>query len=375
MSTNSSDAEARFEKALTFVTQAASEHAFPLLLETALTSIFTVMLVYFLFQRWPIRRGTSIWPLGLALCMYTLATGMWALDIVILSQYLYRGTAYELSITPDPEIKSSFLRVLDGVQLAENLLTQAIYIMSDLITLWRVYIVYQRPKWLLCLLIFTGLLETGCSAGFIDATQYVGQYQSEVHFEVVVKALYVTVAASTTACQVFASTMIGYKAWSHWKEIKEFVGPTNSRRTIHILVLIVETGLIYAALWIWFVLIWAYNAHDITAFYWSGYYMITLSAMYPTLIVMLASAHGSIVERSVYVPSRASAIDIVIPAIASAYQAELSHSSPEGPDMSQAFTDLRCEQKIEQSVMSAKFPPEKLTTSTPDSLAHNELIV
>lgn len=84
------------------------------------------MVVYFLFQRWPIRRGTSILPLGLALCMYTLATGMWVLDVVILSEYLYRGTAYELSITPDPEIKSSFLRVLNGVQLAENLLTQAI---------------------------------------------------------------------------------------------------------------------------------------------------------------------------------------------------------------------------------------------------------
>ena len=39
MSANSSNVEARLERALVFVHQAATEHTFPLLLETALTSL------------------------------------------------------------------------------------------------------------------------------------------------------------------------------------------------------------------------------------------------------------------------------------------------------------------------------------------------
>ena len=38
------------------------------------------------------------------------------------------------------------------------------YVMSDLITLWRVYVIYQRPTWLIMLFAFTGLLEIGMHA-------------------------------------------------------------------------------------------------------------------------------------------------------------------------------------------------------------------
>ncbi|KZV61586.1 hypothetical protein PENSPDRAFT_759326 [Peniophora sp. CONT] len=377
MSSNACDS--RLDTALALTKRIANEQAFPLLLETILTTIFTVLLVSFVSRRWSSKSRSSRWTLYLAVFMYTLTVLIWALDVRVLSENMYQAMAWELSPTKDRAEEESVLRVLNRVQMAQNCVTQTIYIMTDVITLWRVYIVFQKPRWFLGVLVFTGLIETGISVGVI----YLAATTSNVspsHMLLVYRALYLTVSASTTTCQVFCSSMIGYKAWSHWQEISEFINFSASPRLVRTLVLIFELGLVYSALWIWFTLIWAYNtAWDETAFYWSGYYMITLSAMYPTLVIMLVAAHGSIVERSFQLPSRASALDINVPVVRtmrdegfaplSRQTSHRSHSDP-GTDY-----DKNGEVKHLGATTGGELLLEMTFTSTLEDRPHRELIV
>ncbi|VDB93573.1 unnamed protein product [Peniophora sp. CBMAI 1063] len=242
--------------------------------------------------------------------------------------------AWELSPTKDRAQEEVLLDVLNQAQTAQNVITQAIYVVTDVITLWRVYVVFQKPKWLLALLVFTGLVETGFSISVIYLASTTTP-ASSAHQQNVYRASYLTAGVSTT---------------SHWREIKEFINASASRRLVPMLLLIVEIGAVYSALCIWFNLIWAYNSSwNETAFYWSGFCMVTLAAMYPTLVIMLVAAHGSVVERSFQLPSRASAMEIDGPVIATIIDRE-----PVIMPSSHPFSERRDDKKLNATLSAGE---------------------
>ncbi|VDC07997.1 unnamed protein product [Peniophora sp. CBMAI 1063] len=353
---DSTTCNARLQTALALTRRVSDQRLFPLLLETILTTIFTVALVYFVCQRWSHKSRSSRLTLFFAVLMYALAVVLWALDVRILNEYMYPTMAWELSPTKDRAQEEVLLNVLNDAQTAQNVITQAIYVMTDVITLWRVYVVFQKPRWLLALLVFTGLVETGFSISVVYLAS-VTTPASSAHQQDVYRASYLTVGVSTTICQVFSSAMIGYKAWSHWREIKEFINASASRRLVPMLLLIVEIGAVYSALWIWFNLIWAYNSSwNETAFYWSDFYMVTLAAMYPTLVIMLVAAHGSIVERSFQLPSRASAMEIAVPVIATVVDREAVMMPSLHP-----FSEIRDDKKPDATLSAGEKAPDNET--------------
>ena len=99
--------------------------------------------------------------------------------------------------------------------------------------------------------------------------------------------------------------------------------------------------------------------------------------MYPTLVVMIATAQASIVERSAHLASRASALDIVIPVIASTHQERPTHASLHENRPSRSFLEPRYEQKIENfhvPGVDAPFTRDTFTT-IPDGIVQNDSVV
>ena len=58
----------------------------------------------------------------------------------------------------------------------------------------------------------------------------------------------------TIATQLLASGLIGFTAWSHWREIKEFVHTSVATgglsRSIVTMALLVESGIVYTCIWV-----------------------------------------------------------------------------------------------------------------------------
>ncbi|VDB83442.1 unnamed protein product [Peniophora sp. CBMAI 1063] len=315
MATNET-CDARLENVYLVLMDIANYSAFPLLLETALIAIFTVMMLYFVFQRWRSHSRILSWSLALSLCLYILTVICWAGDVWNLWAELYLALPAKLVPARASANEVAYARAIDAIQNIQNLLTPIVMIISDMITMWRVYVIYGRARWILALLVFVGMAETALSIYAIYLTSFKGDLGTDIApaNEGIAQIVELTTFVGTAACQVLAAGMISYKAWLHRRSVKQYAGVSGSRRSISMMLLVVESGLLYAALWVYHAIIYAEFIHSWaeTAFYWAGYFIPTISGMYPTLVIMLVALQGSLVERSV---ERASASDAVVFAV------------------------------------------------------------
>ncbi|KZV72989.1 hypothetical protein PENSPDRAFT_716112 [Peniophora sp. CONT] len=134
------------------------------------------------------------------------------------------------------------------------------------------------------------------------------------------------VALSTTAfAQVFSTVIIARVAWIHRREVKMLLpvrnGTSTFRRPVAVLYIIVESGILYAVIWILYIII-GDGAMGLTAVYWTPFWMnqisvrmfvtiwaytppnmVSFQGIYPTLIVIIISLQASLLERSISSPS------------------------------------------------------------------------
>ncbi|VDB83386.1 unnamed protein product [Peniophora sp. CBMAI 1063] len=284
----------------------ADARVFPILLETALFAFFTVLTIYFVWQRWnhSTHRPLVKPMLSLAMCLYTLAAASWTIDIRILWTEMYVLLPQQLT-APDPPNFSSELSNYNGaLLLAQAVLLRLIWFISDCISLWRAYAILGRPIWLLVLSYVLVLLEAGIyvfDIVLISATRLpnppaslarlIAQHSQPV-------TLIQSIATSLTAAVLVLSTfLIGYRAWLHRLEIRDYVQKYEFSRSLAMLAILVETGVVYTSLWVVYAV---YNdvptLDNSLGFWWSTFYMAPLSAMYPTLVVVIVTIRRSVLE-------------------------------------------------------------------------------
>ncbi|KAK7466174.1 hypothetical protein VKT23_004894 [Stygiomarasmius scandens] len=165
------------------------------------------------------------------------------------------------------------------------------YVLSDGIVVWRAWILFPRN---LTVKIILSICVIGSAAGaFINvgiATKrvltsgYTDSDSGKFNPLIMTLPLFCT--------NVIATGLIGCKAWYHRRDIKKNLGSTYSStsRIQKILLLLVESGIIYCVLWI----VYAYigvstQSNSSLSFALYAVIMPNLSAIYPTLIVLIAA--------------------------------------------------------------------------------------
>ncbi|KZV68549.1 hypothetical protein PENSPDRAFT_510649 [Peniophora sp. CONT] len=278
---------------------------FPLLLETFLMAVFTCLIVYFVCQQLSQRstplKGRLSAP-GVALILYAFAVVYWALDIRILWLELSRIIPLELDPTQDLNIRAALLANHGVLLFAQNIFCLCIFTLNDLITLWRAYVLFGSPRWLLCTSVLMILVELGLYAlNIVSEANYLPDVpRSTLSLaDSLIKGVGPAAYACTAAGQVFASVLVVRRIWVSWDDFKDLLFLRGSkRRPSELCVLVAESGLLYAILWVWVAISISGISGLLTAAYWSNYYMVPIAAIYPTAIVVIVTLRRSVLEQT-----------------------------------------------------------------------------
>ncbi|VDC02758.1 unnamed protein product, partial [Peniophora sp. CBMAI 1063] len=307
---------AHLEAAAAQLKEIADARVFPILLETALMAFFTVLTVYFVWQRWYSARNKPLVKpmLALALCAYALAMVSWALDIAILWNDVYCFLPLQLSTAQVDDYEAVLTDLNGAIFFAQVVILRFIWFISDCISLWRAYAILGRPRWLLVLSIVILLIEAGLyilnlilnSATRLPSVAPSIQKIVESNDWIAVMVVQSIATAFTAAVLVISTVLIGWRAWLHWQEIRAFVRTSESNRSLAMMAMLVESGVVYTAIWIIYAVYNDVGSLDRSdGFFWSNFYMSPLSAMYPTLVVVLVTTRRSVLEHTLNPPTGA----------------------------------------------------------------------
>ncbi|KZV63158.1 hypothetical protein PENSPDRAFT_691900 [Peniophora sp. CONT] len=307
MSFNASDTQAQLAFPILGIT--TRDGVLPLIFETFLMALFTVMVVYFLSQQRsrsppPSKARAAIFYV--ALCSYTLAVINWAIDIHILWLELTRLIPQTLSNATPGADASEVHGILSFIQA---ILYSCIFTLSDVVLLWRAYVLTERPRW---------LLYTSVVVVVIEDALYVLNLISQLYLlpnmptSIISLAFQLnlgigpTIVACTAAVQAFASILITSRIWKPWNEFRDLILFRNlERKHSELLLLIAETGILYSLLWIWATISISPGVRDLdTAADWVPYYLVPISSIYPVAIVVIVSLRCSVLERKPDMQSR-----------------------------------------------------------------------
>ncbi|KZV68554.1 hypothetical protein PENSPDRAFT_754004 [Peniophora sp. CONT] len=255
-------------------------HALPLLLETFLYALYIVLTVYFIYQRWIDRKtspfSTSV--LLVTLAMFTFFSLYWAVDV-----YLLWATTYD-------HANMMVLYSLHGIAtpwpvplVAQQVSQYSVIVLGDIVSLWRAYAIFGRQWWLLLLSLGIAIAENG---------KYLRLCLLSTSFVVAANIL-------TGCSQLLSTLLIAYKAWVHWRDIREFAHHNQIQHSIALLLVMIESGVVYLALLLWYGAINLFGRHGSLVSTTVFFYMTPLIAMYPTLVVVLVTSRRSVLERGI----------------------------------------------------------------------------
>ncbi|KZV67529.1 hypothetical protein PENSPDRAFT_736487 [Peniophora sp. CONT] len=241
----------------------ADYHVFPLLLESVLYALFTVLVVYYCVQYWQdTRRVRGIFVVSM--CLYAACSLAWALDVCLLWLELYHFVPGRLSLVDPDGAVDQTLAGFDTKSVAANV-----------------------------------LLVHGICESVINPPAFAIRFNASLNGKASI--ILITIAlSSTTIAQIFATGLMARKAWEHRRAIRQLPQMRTSPKQIGlvtVLYIVIETGIIYTILWIVCLLL-----HDRIlgerGYQWSTYWMCQIAGIYPTLIVVIVSLRTSMLERS-----------------------------------------------------------------------------
>ncbi|VDB83393.1 unnamed protein product [Peniophora sp. CBMAI 1063] len=280
-----------------------ADRAFPLVLETYLYALYTVLTAYFLYRRWFHRKTTAlpVFMLFVTMSMFILFSAYWALDVYLLWIEIYRYLPQEGS---QPAVM-----FLDGLWIpwsaayyAQTALQIVMLVLGDTVSLWRAYVVWGRPRWLFILFTCIAAIESVMYI-FVLVVLFAQSLPQSPHgfsYNFYARSYTASFLVSNiiTACaQMFATLLIMYKGWIYWRAVREFSQSGQTRYGVAMLAVFIETSIVYFAFLLWFGFIDFLGTPDSLVYAWVFYYMTPLIAMYPTLVVVLATTRRSVLER------------------------------------------------------------------------------
>ncbi|KAJ8073311.1 hypothetical protein PM082_020186 [Marasmius tenuissimus] len=248
---------------------------FPVLAETVLYAIFTVLIItssYILLTRGRGSRYTRM-MLATTIILYGLSTWDWAIDILLLRDDLKVFLPADL-IQPSPNHVRR-IQVNNALHISQSIMNNISTMLSDSVVVWRVYVVFGRDKRVLA--IGVALL----TALFSPA---------ELVIDIVTLSL-------SALVNIWATGMIAYQAWRYRREIKVYLRDSTTRSFAEsMLILFTETGAVYTSLWILRNIIVIHQLVKTPYTTYANQIMYQITGMYPTIIIILVALQKSHLE-------------------------------------------------------------------------------
>ncbi|KZV62725.1 hypothetical protein PENSPDRAFT_670175 [Peniophora sp. CONT] len=199
---------------------------------------------------------------------------------------------------------------LNGTKMFVRTLCEGVvFVFCDVVSMWRAYVIYGRPRWLrtICIAIFvvsSGLyILIGIFYGptlVANPPNFVTRLNRE-HGKFVF-GLELAAFLTTAGAQVSSTVLIARKAWTHRRAVQSALsldeGRSDYQRTTAVLYVVIESGLAYTLIWVLYVAS-AKSWFGPIGYYWGSFWMCQLSGIFPTLVVVIVSLRASILERSI----------------------------------------------------------------------------
>ncbi|KAI0310941.1 hypothetical protein OF83DRAFT_1178045 [Amylostereum chailletii] len=244
--------------ALTDLAGTRIDRIFPLLFETFLFGILTLLVIastYVLGSK-GLRSRPRLLMLILTLTMYTLSAAIWAIDV--------DSACYDLSVMIPVDLAGG-----DGgapgndsnlyTALVEAVLVAVVYIIGDSIVLWRAYVIWGMHKGM-CIFSVVLILVQICSwvvftiGGVVSDTvpatpaSFRPLDSPSAFADLTALAYSVSLAAN-----VWATAMVGYRTWKHRRDVRRYLNNRTRKSAVEaVLLLLVESGVVYALLWVFY---------------------------------------------------------------------------------------------------------------------------
>ncbi|KAF9067917.1 hypothetical protein BDP27DRAFT_1403527 [Rhodocollybia butyracea] len=293
--------EAEVEGVRQTLAETTDFRVFPLLVETILWAIFTVLIFtmsYIVISRGLRARSKQI-MLAFTLVMYTLATLDWAIDVRRVWTDLKVSIPEELSSPQDNDsalnTENMLLRVIQAI--TNNICV----VMGDLIVCWRVCVVCRWRKSVTATAIVLLLIQAA-TALTCNLTQIGISFPNLIHLHALAPSqLYIDIIAlsSSALINIWATGMIAHQVWYFRHEIQQQFANGSDRRTFTecVLIIFVETGTVYTVLWILKNVIVIPQISPTPYVNYANFTMNIIVGMYPTLILILVALRRSHLEH------------------------------------------------------------------------------
>ncbi|VDB95620.1 unnamed protein product [Peniophora sp. CBMAI 1063] len=290
---------------LRFASQSITTLVFPVIVETVLFVIFTaiaVVALYTLIEKGLRTSRTNQALLAVLLTTYMMSGTAWAghLRLVWVDANLAFSTSITAAVDEGLMPLDLALYYANADFLLIHVCTSVVnLLLGDGLVLWRAYTIWGRPRWLLYLsyaLIFILLCLHVLNATVFVAIELPTAPENILYLANIDKhggAVVCGVSMGWTAlCNVLGTSLIGYKAWAHRRDLKQMLnGGSRKSYAGRILALLVESGLIYSALWVLNIPASCPGSgldSDGFTYYWP-LIMAQISGMYPALMLVVVA--------------------------------------------------------------------------------------
>ncbi|KZV70094.1 hypothetical protein PENSPDRAFT_651860 [Peniophora sp. CONT] len=294
------DAQIPFSQISTIV----RDRAFPLLAETFLFALYSVLTAYFVSKRWMDRKINPLPPfvLWMTLTMFVLFLGYWSIDVYLLWAEVYKFLPQQQTGRKDIYYDGIFMPWSVPLYV-QSILQLILVLLGDVVSLWRGYVISGKSPWLKKLVVGTVVLESLVYLWVCISwsTYYLPTSDSGFYYVLLRSrrpVVYLSYAVTGIA-QIASTLVIAFKAWVYWKNFRRVANKSPTHGSLAILAIVIETGVTYLLLLVWFATINDFiGRHGAIVAITSSYYFTPLVAMYPTLVVVLVSTRKSVLEPS-----------------------------------------------------------------------------
>ncbi|KAF5378743.1 hypothetical protein D9615_007000 [Tricholomella constricta] len=249
-----------------------------------------------------LRRGrpSRRFMLFVNLLAFLLGTLQWA---AYLEGFVYkiRATLVELPDYPldDSRLDAINARLFPGVVI-DNWASQLLPLLSDAIIVWRALAFFPNQRWVMAapLTLLLGGIVT--SIVYLGLTSKLASTQAaQVGASAVTANLFASTIALSLATNAVATSLVSYRLWSHRKTMLKS-GFQRMSNTQKVMLIVVESGVLFCIFQVVVMALMFAPYEPLSSFDLGSVTTVSIytlfSAMYPTIIVILASRQRSSVE-------------------------------------------------------------------------------
>ncbi|KAJ7708331.1 hypothetical protein B0H17DRAFT_917027 [Mycena rosella] len=238
---------------------------------------------------------------GITIFMYLLSTAYWAYSLAsgANQMYSYIGLAINPSKTlPDHTLVTQWAPLF-------NALTLINYVLSDGVVVWRAWVICLRNhrKYLWITIALLGI--TALTVLLTIATRIAGLIESPIvslpngnMLRRIIDIAQVTTLITSLLSNLTATGVVSVTAWRHWRIIRSTFTDKKSTRSNQILLLVVESGVVFCFSAIAVLLSALIRLPQGTLGDLYTPCQVQIAGAYPSIVLLLVNTQGSLNESS-----------------------------------------------------------------------------